>query len=604
MFGTAILLACLLMAPAHGENSTPTAAPGNVTGEWHGALARLHLIINIEEAADGSFSGKLISVDQGNVTIPFDTVSFAVTDGLRLQMKAIGAEYQARPSDDGSELVGTWRQGGNSFPLTLRRPGAAPAKSALKARTYGRIAMEPCSTPDGNTSGLCAKYEIYENRSSGKGRKIALNIMLLPAVSQTPANDPLFALAGGPGESAVQAFPLAGYTTGVRQQRDVVLVDQRGTGASNPLPCELRDPRDAQAVLGEVLGVERLRACRLELDKKADLTQYTTSIAAEDLDDVRQALGYDKINLLGGSYGTRTALVYLRQHGEHVRSMTLEGVAPPQSQLALAFAHTTQSTIDQLIDRCAADDACHQSFPELKQEFQTIIERLEKSPAQLKLNSTSGAVLSVTLTRGMFIAALRPMLYVPQLVAAFPLLIHHAYQGDWNGYAASAVAILDTLDQELDRGLWLSVVCAEDVPGLTETAIRRETAGTYLGDFNVRLLQGGCREWPRGRVPRDFHAPVHSAVPALLISGALDPATPPQVSAGAARDLSNGRVVVVKDGTHGTGSPCIDRLISQFVAEGSAAGLDASCADDIHLPPFITQAQFDRLRHAEAGSDK
>jgi hypothetical protein len=127
------------------------------------------------------------SVDQGNVTIPIDTVSFAVTDGLRLQLKSIDAEYQAKPSDDGGELVGTWQQGGNSLPLTLHRPGVTPAKSALKASTYGRIAMEPCSTVDGNTSGLCAKYEVYENRSSGKGRRIALNIMLLPAVSKTAA---------------------------------------------------------------------------------------------------------------------------------------------------------------------------------------------------------------------------------------------------------------------------------------------------------------------------------------------------------------------------------------------------------------------------------
>jgi pimeloyl-ACP methyl ester carboxylesterase len=583
-------------SPSNAASPAQAADARPVTGEWQGMIARLHLIVKIEQSADGTLAGKLTSPDQGNVTIQIDSVSFAPNTGLRLELKGIGATYEGKFSEDGSGIVGTWRQGGNSTPLSLHRPGAAADKPTLKARTIGSIPFEPCRTSDANTEGLCGKYEAYENRKSQTGRKIALNIMVLSALSEKPAPDPWFAIAGGPGQSSVEAYPLTGYTTKIRQQRDVVLVDQRGTGKSNPLPCELRDPKVAQEMVGESIVPEKVRACRAELEKSADLTLYTTSIAADDLDDVRQAMGYNQINIFGGSYGTRAALVYLRMHGDHVRTIALEGVAPPEYRIPLAFPKTTQHSIDQLIARCAADAACNKDFPGLKQEFQAVVDKLEKSPAHFDVNNPFGGKQSVTLTRGMFVAALRPLLYIPQLVSEFPDMIHRAYQDDWSIYGSAVLFVRNAIDKQIDRGMSLSVICAEDIPGTTEAMIRRDTTGTYLGDSQVRAYQNACNEWVRGAIPKDFHAPIRSAVPALLISGALDPATPPEASAQAANDLSNSRVVVVKEGTHGTGSPCIDGLVSDFVTQGSAAALDASCADQIHLPPFVTQAQVDQIR--------
>jgi pimeloyl-ACP methyl ester carboxylesterase len=581
--------------PAPQATGGQAADSPKITGEWQGMLSRLHLIIKIESAADGTLAGKLISVDQGNVTIPAETTSFALDKGLRLELKSIGAVYEAKLNDDASELIGTWQQGGNSLPLSMHRPGAATAKPTLKPRTQGTVPLQPCRTEDGNTEGLCGKYEVFENRKTKSGRKIALNIMVLPSVSDKPVSDPFFALAGGPGQSAVEAYPLVGYVARIRQQRDVVLVDQRGTGGSNLLPCDLRGS-DAQALIGLVILPEKLRACRAELEKKADLTQYSTAIAMDDLDEVRQALGYDKINVLGGSYGTRAALVYLRQHGDHVRTLTLEGVAPPQYRIPLAFARTIEDSVNHLLDRCAADDACHKDFPELKTEFKTIMARLEKSPAHFDVTTREGEKQSITLSAGMFMASLRTLLYIPEIVSQFPYMIHQIYHNDWNIYGATSLLVRSALEKQIARGMAFSVICAEDVPGMTEADIKKETAGTYLGDFQVREFQSACREWPQGVVPKDFHAPIHSAVPALLISGALDPATPPSASVQTAHDLSNSRVLEIKDGTHGTGSPCIDGLIANFVTQGSAAGLDFSCADQIHLPAFLTQTQVDKIR--------
>ncbi|HEY6351542.1 MAG TPA: alpha/beta hydrolase [Candidatus Angelobacter sp.] len=582
---------------AAAAGAAPQAADqGGVTGEWQGMLSRYHLTVKIEQSAGPGLTGTLTFVDQ-KVTVPFDKVSLSPDRVLRLEVRNGAAVIEGKLSDNGAEINGTWQESGNAAPLVLRRPGATASAPTLKPRTLGRVALQPCRTPDGNTEGLCGKYEVYENRQSQSGRKIALNIMVLPAISGKPAADPFFALAGGPGQSAVEAYPLVGFVTRVRQNRDVVLIDQRGTGASNPLPCELRDAKDAQSIFGEYVPMEKVRSCRAELEKKADLTQYTTSIFADDLDEVRQAMGYGKINIFGGSYGSRSALVYLRQHADQVRTLTLEGIAPPDYRVMLAFPRTIQSSVDQVIGLCAADDACHKDFPNLKKEFQELVDRLDKSPAHFEVDTASGKQ-AIILSRGSFVANLRPFLYVPALVSQFPYTIHRAYQGDWSIFGSVAVSLRGELEKALDRGLSISVICAEDVPGVTDAIIQRETRGTYLGDYQVRMYRKACQEWPRGTVPQDFHAAIHSAVPALLISGALDPATPPSQSEQTAHDLTNSRRIIVKEGTHGTGSPCIDGLISQFVDQGSGAGLDTSCVDKIHLPPFVTQTQVDKAQAA------
>lgn len=580
---------------AQGQSKSAPAAP-DVSGEWQGKLTTLRINVTIDKAADGALSGKMLSVDQGNVTFAIDAVTFQnESSTLRLDMKSIGAVYEGKLNADGSEINGTWQQSGNSLPMVLRRPGAA-AKTTLKPVTIGKVPFTPCRTADGNNEGLCGTYEVFENRETKAGRKIALNIFILPALTEKPGA-PVFALAGGPGQSAVEAFPPVGYINNLRQQGPVVMVDQRGTGKSNLLQCQLRDPNSVQAMIGDFYSMDSLRACRTELEKHADLTQYTTSISMDDIDDVRAAMGYDKINLVGGSYGTKAALVYLHRHPEHVRTVTLEAVASPQYKIPLAFSKTIQASVDHLITACAADAACHKGYPNLKQEFLTVVERLDKSPAQFELmNPAVGKMQTVSLSRHAFIAFLRPVLYVPQLASAFPLMVHSAYQNDWNVYGNAVLRLVKALDNVVARGMSFSVICAEDIPSITEEDIQRDTAGTYLGDYSVRLYQKACKEWPRGSVPKNFFEPFRSDVPVLLISGVLDPATPPEMARDVASRLSHGRLVEIPEGTHGTGSPCIDGLISKFVAQGSTDGLDTSCVSQIHLPPFITQEQMNAAR--------
>lgn len=595
------LLAATQQAGAgSAQSSAPDSQAKPITGEWHGALSRLRLVVNIDQTAGGALQATLTSLDQGNVKIAIEKISFGADRTLRLEMPGIAATYEGKLSVDGQEIAGTWAQSGNSLALAFHRPGAAAGQPTLKPRTQGKLALEPCRTFDGNSEALCGKYEVFENRLARTGRKIALNIMVLPSTAEKPEPDPFFALAGGPGQSAVEAFPVAGFTTRVREHRDVVLVDQRGTGGSSPLQCELRNPKEAQTVIGDFYSFDKIRACRVELEKRADLTQYTTSIAMDDLEEVRQAMDYGKINVFGGSYGTRAALVYLRLHGEHVRTLTLEAVVPPQYRIPVTFPRTIQRSADELIDRCAADAGCHKDYPDLRKEFNALLERMDKAPAQFEVNNPGVGRQKVTLSRSMFVSGLRPMLYIPAVASQFPFMIHRLYLNDWEGYGTAYLSIINSIDKGLARGLSFSVICAEDVPGLTEEEIHRQTRGTYLGDAGVRLYQQACREWKQASIPKDLYDPVRSNVPALLISGALDPATPPETATEAARTLTSSRIVVIKDGTHGTGSPCIDGLIATFIAQGSEKNLDDSCTSQIHLPPFLTQTRLDQLRKQAA----
>lgn len=571
-------------ATVHPISTTQSRAASSISGEWQGMIARQHLSLKIEQPADGPMKATLSLPDQGNLSFAADTVSLEQGATLRFGLTQLGATYEGKLSSDATEINGTWKQGDASLPLSFRRPGAA-ARFTLKPRTQGKVALEPCRTSDGNTEGLCGKYEVYENRQSQTGRRIALNIMVLPAMAPNPEPDPFFALAGGPGQSAVEAYPLTGYVPKIRALRDVVLVDQRGTGKSNPLQCPLQKLDDPQSVMGDPYSLDKIRECRAESDKKGDTNQYTTSVAADDLDEIRQALGYDKINVFGGSYGTKAGLVYLRRHEDHVKTLTLEAVASPQFLIPLPFAKGLESSVRGVIGLCAADANCHRDYPDLQKEFDTIVDRLGKSPAHFGVKDHP-----VTLSREMFLSKLRALLYIPQFVSAFPLIIHSAFQDDWSLYSNTMMTLAGALEGAVARGASFAAICAEDVPGLTEAIIRSGVKGTYLGDSQVRRYQQYCQAWgPAGPAPKDFYAPVRSKVPTLLISGVLDPATPPETAQQAAHDLANSRLIAVKQGTHGTGSPCIDGLIAEFVKQGSTASLDASCADQIHLPPFAVK---------------
>jgi pimeloyl-ACP methyl ester carboxylesterase len=555
----------------------------SLAGDWQAAVGRQHLILKIEEMPGAPLKGTFSNVEAKSqvaldkLTIVGGRVAFAI-DG-------VGATFDGTLSADGSEIAGTLHQGGANVPLVFRRPGAEAAAFTLKPMTKGRVHLEPCRAAGDAIEALCGTYEVYENRHTRTGRRIALNLMIIPAKADQPAPDPLFAFAGGPGESAIMAFPLVGYIQRIREHRDIVLIDQRGTGRSNPLECQIVNLDDPRAVLAPGYDLDAIRACRAASDQKADTTQYTTSIAADDADEVREALGYETIDVFGGSYGARAALVYLRRHGEHVRTITVSAVAGTDFLIPLPFARALQASIDGIMSLCEADEPCRTAFPKLREQFRALLARLQASPAEFDVHGQR-----VTLTKEGLLSKLRSLLYVPQIVSGFPILMQHASDGDWLPFAGAVLQLRSLIEGDIARGASFAALCAEDVPGYSPALIRAGTAGTDLGDSQVRRYQDYCNAWgPAGTAPKDFHAPVRSRVPALLISGGLDPATPPETARAAAAALPESRSIVVKEGTHGTGSGCVDGIIAEFVARGSAKDLDVSCVEQIHLPSFVTR---------------
>ena len=574
--------------PSSPQQKSATATQsmtGSMAGNWEGALnagaQKLRLVLKVSQAADGALKATLDSLDQAAMDLTVDTITF---DGrtLHFEMKELFAVYDGTVSSDGSELSGVFAQAGNNFSLILRRPGSARSNTVVQR---GKVQMKSCSNPDVTRDALCGKYEVFEDRATKSGRKISLNIILLPALSAKPAADALFYLVGGPGGAATSSAS-ASFMPRLRRDRDVVLVDQRGTGESNPLACNIfGDKPDMRAWFAEY-PFDKLRACREQLEKVANLKLYTTNIAMDDLDEVRSAFGYDKIDLYGGSYGSTAVMVYLRLHPEHVRTATVFGVAPPNAKIPLSFAKGTQHAVDRLLDDCAADTTCKAAYPKLREEFEAVLKRFDKGPVEVTATNvftTEKQQLSVT--RDAFVDSIRILLYVPQAMAVMPLLIHLAAQGDLAPLVSAGFQVAHQITSQIYRGMQFSVICAEDDPFITDAEIKRESDGTFYGDSRVRLIRRACAEWPRASVPASFLDPIKSNLPVLIVSGELDPVTPPGLAEDAARTLPNSRRLVVHNATH-TSYECVERVIADFIDQGSTQGLDVSCIEQIRRLPF------------------
>jgi pimeloyl-ACP methyl ester carboxylesterase len=488
--------------------------------------------------------------------------------------------------------------------------GAAPGRAVAqtKAAPSPKLRLSPCRLPGWNEDVRCGQYEVFEDRRAKTGRTISLRIVVVPARAPKAAPDPIFYFMGGPGGSAVDTITRAGseFLASLRRDRDLVFVDQRGTGGSNPLVCDLYgDKSDMTAYFGTLFPTERLTACRDALGKVANLELYTTTIAMEDLDEVRSALGYDTINLLGGSYGSTAAMAYLRQFPKHVRTATLLGVAPPDMKLPLPFARGVQNALDKLFADCAADARCHEGFPDPKADLLGALERFENGPLTVQtFNPIAKRMQTVRLTRQMFVDLVRVMLYTPEYSKTLPLLLRQSSRGDFVAFVSMGYLYFRGFDDLIARGMHFCVVCAEDLPFITDADIAREMTGTLYGDDRMKAYQRLCALWPRGAAPKDFATPVKSDVPVLLVSGEADPVTPPWLAEQAAKHFPNGRHVSVPHTGHFFDFDCVDALVATFVAKGSAKDLDVSCLARIGRPAFVTEAMVEAVRRSQSGESR
>jgi pimeloyl-ACP methyl ester carboxylesterase len=459
------------------------------------------------------------------------------------------------------------------------------------------ISLTPCEVPGPNPStkdkSRCGTFEVFEDREHKAGRKIALKIVVYPATGADKAPDPLFYIPGGPGSSATEDAPyVAQQSAKIREHRDLVFVDQRGTGGSNPLNCDFFNPTDLQSYLGDYFPLPDVRKCREELEPKANLKLYTTEIAVDDLEDVRRALGYEKINIIGASYGTRIGQVFLKRHPESVRAIILHGVSPTNQFMPRDFPQHAERALNGVIAECAADKDCHDAFPNLEEEKKSVLETLLRRPVEVDLKrADSNGTIRISLSRDLVAEAVRYMLYQPAAASRIPLFIHLAAQGNFVPLAKAAIDYRRNLVATGSNGMYLTVTCAEDLPLIKPGEGERNGANTFLGDYRLRQQRAACALWPHGNIPADYAQPTVSDVPVLILTGQWDPVTPPIYGDTAAKHLSHSLHVIVPHGGHGfgglSGLDCIDNLIASFVEKGSTVGLETSCVSTIKRQGFM-----------------
>ena len=496
-----------------------------------------------------------------------------------------------RPARPGSRLI-------PASLLLLTLVGAAGCGGGAGSRALDRL--HPCTSADGPTDAYCGTFTVFEDRAAKSGRQINLWIVVLPA-TRPVSRDPLVFLAGGPGQGAAQlARQIRAAFRGVQRTRDVVLVDQRGTGKSNPLNCRSDANSLREMTEPDESSLDRLKRCLAGYN--ADVRLYTTNIAMDDLDDVRAYLGYDRINLYGGSYGTRAALVYLRRHGEHVRTMVLDGVAPMDMRLPLFTARDAQRALDKLLTDCDADEACRRAFPELSTRIRNLLQRLEQSPPMVHIvHPRTGAAEEVRVEARVVASILFSALYSPLTASMVPALVDAAERNEFQSIFALGLA--GGGGDSMSVGMQLSVLCSEDAARVTPADVQQANVGTVFGSHLLGNQLKACEIWPRGAVDASYYEPVVSDVPALVLSGDLDPVTPPTWGESVVKSLKNGRHITVPGTGHGVvGTACGQQLIQDFLDSASAASVDASCVRAIKRPPFFVTPAGPDPKHAMSNS--
>lgn len=419
--------------------------------------------------------------------------------------------------------------------------------------------------------------------------EIELSVAVVPALSLEPATDPLVIIAGGPGQASISFYAgWAGAFERVRRDRDILLVDQRGTGKSAPMTC---DADEEELLEGQLSTEEILTAvaeCLAALPH--DPRFFTTSVAVTDLEALREALGYPQLNLYGVSYGTRVVQHFARRHPASTRTAILDGVVPPQIALGPEISTESQLAIESVLDRCASDGPCSERFPSIHEDFVAVRTLLDKAPVIVQLqNPTTGALESVDFGHDEFALAIRLLLYGQRTMALLPLFIHEASIGNYAPLTAQFQMTAMDLGESINIGMHNAIVCTEDVPFVDFDGVDHEAiAASYIGPLQLESLQTICSIWPAGALDDGFKTPLASDIPFLLLSGSADPITPPRYATMAAVDLGKAWLLTGKDQGHGQAPVgCMPRLISSFVAEASLADVDTSCIEQSFTMPFF-----------------
>lgn len=476
-------------------------------------------------------------------------------------------------------------------------PHASAATTPPPPRKLGTLAFKPCTlSPDigaNSVEAQCGTLSVPENPAAPQGRHVALNIAWVPAGDDNPTEpDPVFMLAGGPGQSATETFPqVAPAFAELLKKRNVILVDQRGTGKSNPLTCkDEQSSQDDDLGHADEAGQARALAqrCLAQLQGKADLRFYTTTDAIRDLDAVRAAIGAPQIDLIGISYGTRVAQQYARAYPRHTRALVLDSVAPNTLTLGNEFAQNLEQALDLQFGQCGKVPACAKALGDPRSRLDALMAKLRSAPPSVRYRDAStGEWHEDVLKPEHVVGLMRLFAYQPLAASVLPLQLKEASEGRYDTLMAMARMLRGKMAEQMAMGMQLSVVCSEDAAGFKADPAQD---GTLLGNAFATDLGAQCAVWPKGAMPADFHAPLKGDVPAMVLEGEFDPVTPPRYGKEVVATLPNARLFVLRGQGHNViGAGCMPKLVAQFLDTRDARALDAKCLDALpYTPPFTS----------------
>jgi len=455
------------------------------------------------------------------------------------------------------------------------------------AATQKTIELEFCHVPNYSEEVLCGTFEVEENRAAPNGRKINLHIAVIPSVTEAKELDPLVLFAGGPGQGARDMTRFVGMAfRPVNENRDVVLIDQRGMGASNPLECEFPEEDFLNKTQEEMqaINIKAIQDCAANID--ADVTLYTQDIANQDIYEALLAMGYDKINIYGGSWGTRSALLYANQYPDHVRTVVVDGVAPLANKVPLFATRDAQKAMDGLFEDCANDEQCSKTFGDLETRFTEFLSSIpEQGISATIADPSSGRLMDVEVTKMSVVNALRGILYSPSLSRMVPLIIDKMIDHDFRPLAGVVSAMGDA---GMTIGATLTILCSEDFARMSEEdMLHQQTQGFVAGTF-TQMFKESCDHWPLAPLPEIYKQELVQNVPTLILSGEFDPVTPPSWGDDMAKHFPNSLHIIAPNTGHNVAPVgCADDLIGEFITKASFEDIDYSCIDKIQRPSFF-----------------
>jgi len=474
-----------------------------------------------------------------------------------------------------------------------RASGRYHIPASAKAFRFGTLDFSACELErkhsGATTEAFCAPFEVPEDRARPDGRRIALKLALIES-REAADDDFIVFLAGGPGQSAVNAWPqIAASLEPARKRRHVLLLDQRGTGASNPLECANDEDEDATLDFDPARITARTQACLEEVSKTAVPRFYTTSDAVADIEALRQALGAPKFNLVGVSYGTRVAQQYLKRHREGVRSIVLDSPVPNELVLGGEFARNLDDALKAQFDLCKADPACAKAFPDPFADLITLRDSLNAAPRSVHFADPVTAARRERRLDGHGLAALvRLYAYTPETAALIPLTVHQSRAGNDAPMAGQLELMMQGIDELVGNGMQLSVLCSEDGDRLPAQSGRPAAKDSVLGTQLVDAWNAQCAVWPRGQRPADFNEPASGDAPVLVLSGEFDPVTPPRYGEQIVKTLANAKFILGRGQGHSImGRGCLPGVIGRFMDKLEPAALDTSCAERLGPTPHF-----------------